>query len=239
MAGWALCLRRAEAKFLAKLHGVDDVKVGESDNPRLVWAWGAGTDAELDRVLTLVPTARIYHLLERDRLRSPGKLLPTATLPNLAWVPLRKWLSVRIPSAALPGRLSSSAKLELIRDPSRRVHSDDEQMLLCGVEVFREFLLRAPAHRLARLRFVLNQSCAEVLVRGQPLPSLPGDRYVLNDGVVTPAGYAWSPPIGACVIRSWLGVRDDAIALWKADGGLSEIEEEAFVGASRSAGREL
>ena len=240
MVAWALCLRRSEATVLAKLHRVGDVAVGEADDSSgLVWARGAGSDVGLDGIVALVPTSRCYELLPGERLRPLGRLLPTGTLPKVSWVPLRQWLSIRAPSAALPGKLSGTATLRLVRDNSRRWCSGREEMLLCGVDVFREFLLRAPAHRLARLRFVLNDVTAEVLVRGEPLPSLPGDRFVLSDSVATPAGYAWSPAVGASVIRSWLGARDNTVSMWRADGSLSEIAQDAFVVASRPAGREL
>jgi hypothetical protein len=108
-------------------------------------------------------------------------------------------------------------------------------------------LLRYPLHRLRPLRFVVNDACSEVLVRGKPLPSIPGERFVLQAGLATPVGLAWSPPVGPSVIRAWLGLRDGTMALWRADGGgrggsgggISEIAEDAFVAASRRAGRRL
>jgi hypothetical protein len=112
-------------------------------------------------------------------------------------------------------------------------------MLLCGVDVFREFLLRAPAHRLAADEDLGSYVVQDETKPREPLPSLPGDRFVLSDSVATPAGYAWSPAVGASVIRSWLGARDNTVSMWRADGSLSEIAEDAFVVASRPAGREL
>ncbi len=233
-------MRRSEVEVLAKLYAVGEVRIGELDGrSELVWARGAGTEAGLESILALVPTSRFYEIVRDDRLCPAGRLLPVERLPNVRWIPLREWLSVSVPSAALPGELPGTARLELVRNPSRRFREDCEEILLCRVEAFRELLLRAPAHRLSPLRFVLNEARGEVLVRGQPRPSVPATHYILEGGIATPAGYAWSPPVGVSVVRSWLGVRDNAFALWRSDGSLSEIADDAFAGASRRAGREL
>ena len=210
-----------------------------------MWARGSGTESEVEQILTQMPSSRFFEVVHHDRLRPRGRLLPTGRLPDVRWVPLREWLSFRIATPALPGELSGSAELRLVVDHAGPAADSGEELLLCNVEAFREFLLRNPLHRLRPLRFVINDACSEVLVRGKPLPSIPGERFVLQAGVATPVGLAWSPPVGASVIRAWLGLRDGTMALWRADGGglggggISEIAEDAFVAASRRAGRRL
>ena len=241
MPSWALSLRRSQAKALARLHNVADVRIG--DLGELVWARGTGTESEVEHILTRVPSSRFFEVVHHDRLRPRGRLLPTARLPDVRWVPLPEWLSIRIPTPALPGELSGSAELRLVVDHAGPTADSGEELLLCKVQAFREFLLRNPLHRLRPLRFVVNDARSEVLVRGNPLPSIPGERFVLQCGIATPVGRAWSPPVGASVIRAWLGLRDGTMALWRADGagggGISEIDEDAFVAASRRAGRKL
>ena len=273
-----MSLRRSQAKALARLHNVADVRIG--DLGELVWARGTGTESEVEHILTRVPSSRFFEVVHHDRLRPRGRLLPTARLPDVRWVPLPEWLSIRIPTPALPGErrsvvhrlrrgrfgsctasewpsiriptpalpgeLSGSAELRLVVDHAGPTADSGEELLLCKVQAFREFLLRNPLHRLRPLRFVVNDARSEVLVRGNPLPSIPGERFVLQGGIATPVGRAWSPPVGASVIRAWLGLRDGTMALWRADGadgagggGISEIDEDAFVAASRRAGRKL
>jgi hypothetical protein len=239
MTEWALMLQRRESAALAKLYPLGGVSIGEPAGDAVVWARGTGTDAELDRVVAAVPVGRFYEVVPGERLRPRGRLLPTTRLPDVHWVPLRQWLSVCTPAAALPGDIDEGCKLELVRNPSGRVQLTSEQMLLCRVDELKEFLLGAPEHRLTPLRFVVNAVRGEALVRGEPLPSIPGQRYSLEGGVATPVGYAWSPMVGTSVIRTWLGLSDGVLALWTKDGGISEIAEDTFVAASRRAGHVL
>ena len=229
---WALSLRRAQASLLASLHDVPGVVVAESNE--LVWARGESSAAETDRILTRLPSSRFFTLVHGNRLRPKGRWLPTGRLPELRWAPLRQWLSVRLPNAALPGELAGGAELELVR---ARGPDGGEELLLCSIDAFRRCVLHDPKHRLERLRFVVNEARAEILVRGSPLPSLPGERFVLRHGIAVPAGFAWSPPVGTSVVRAWLGLGDGAMALWRADGSISEIAHDWFVVASRRAGR--
>ena len=206
VCAWALSLRRSQAKVLAKLHDLTDVRIG--DLGELVWACGAGTESEVEQILTRVPSGRFFEVVHHDRLRPRGRLLPTGRLPDVRWVPLREWLSIRIPTPAIPGELSGSAELRLVFDHGSPIADSAEELLLCNVEAFRDFLLRSPLHRLRRLRFVVHDARSEVLVRGKPLPSIPGERFVLHAGIATPVRRAWSPPVGASVVRAWLGLRD-------------------------------
>lgn len=237
MTTWALSLRRSEASVLSKLYGVPDVQVGEAGD--IVWVRGASTDSEVETLLERVPTSRLYEIVDDDRLKPRGRLLPTTRLPRVSWVPLHDWLIVRVPTAALPGEVSPDAELRLALDPKARLPSASEELLLCRIEAFREFLLWGPAHRLAPLRFVVNEAWGRALVRGEPLPSIPGERYVSEGGIAVPAGRWWTPAVSPGVVRTWLGTREDTLVLWRADGTIAEIPEDAFVTASRRAGREL
>jgi len=237
MTTWALSLRRSEASVLSKLYGVPDVHVGEAGD--VVWVRGTSTDSEVETLLERVPTSRLYEIVDDDRLKPKGRLLPTARLPRLSWVPLRDWLIVRVPTAALPGELQSHAALQLVPDPMARRSGAGEELLVCRVEAFREFLLWSPAHRLAPLGFAVDEARGEALVRGKPLPSIPGERFVVEGGVAVPAGQGWTPAVSPGVVRTWLGTREGTLALWRADGTIGEIDEDAFVSASRRAGRVL
>ena len=74
-----------------------------------------------------------------------------------------------------------------------------------------------------------------LLVRGTPLPSLPGRRYALHQGVAVPAGFAWEPPVGVEVLARAFGISGDTMALWHEDGTLTRLHGEQFMPVTRSA----
>ena len=101
-------MRRSQAKALARLHNDSPMCVSAmwlrvwATSPRR-WARGTGTESEVEHILTRVPSSRFFEVVHHDRLRPRGRLLPTARLPDVRWVPLPEWLSIRIPTPALPG----------------------------------------------------------------------------------------------------------------------------------------
>lgn len=231
---WALCLSHRQAGTLAKLYDVRGVEIAEL--PELVWARGSGSENEIERILTLVPSSRFFEAFDDGRLRPRGRLLSTGRLPDARWMPLHEWLSFRVPTPGLPAELSRGAEVRLVPDPSPAASDGHEVLLMCDAHAFRSFSSHAPGHRLEPLSFVVNDERSEVLIRGKPLPSVPGSRFVLRNGIAIPVGLTWSPLVGASVVRAWLGLSEHVIALWRPDVGISEIAEHAFVSAKRRAG---
>ncbi|MFO1513670.1 MAG: hypothetical protein U1F83_12255 [Verrucomicrobiota bacterium] len=78
-----------------------------------------------------------------------------------------------------------------------------------------------------------------LLVRGTPLPPLPGGRrFALHQGVAAvPAGFAWRPTVSAEVLARRFGVTGDALVLWNEDGTITRLHGEQFVPATRGAAR--
>ena len=76
-----------------------------------------------------------------------------------------------------------------------------------------------------------------VVLRGKPLPPIPGKRLVEVEGIAVPCGFAWTPPVDAEVVREILGLLPGDLALLEADGTHERIESSAFVPGSRAAAR--
>ena len=72
-------------------------------------------------------------------------------------------------------------------------------------------------------------------MRGRPLPSLLGRRFVVHGGVAVPAGFAWDPAVSAEVLTRRFSVSGDAMVLWDEDGTITRLLGEQFVPVSRSA----
>jgi hypothetical protein len=107
-------------------------------------------------------------------------------------------------------------------------------LLLTSLETFKQHVLTAAQVRLGRLQFAADGQ-GNLLVRGKPLPPLPGQRYVLHQGVAVRAGFTWEPMVGAEVLARAFGVSGDSIVLWQEDDSLTRLHGEQFIPVTRSA----
>ena len=113
------------------------------------------------------------------------------------------------------------------------------------LETSRDLLLQyaeaAPQWRINRWSFAASVSIGglrsgrRVLVRGSPLPPLPGIHWVEMDGSCVPAGRAWSPAVEPAVVCQLLALEPGELALLREDGTWDRVSEGDWVRASRSA----
>jgi hypothetical protein len=93
--------------------------------------------------------------------------------------------------------------------------------------------MTAPLVRLEPLRFALA-SDGRVCVRGEPLPSLPGESWVLHGSIALPAGFGFPEVCTSSWLESLLSLPKDGIALWPPDGAAEVLPPSAFVPATRA-----
>src|SRR5262249_31843992 len=96
--------------------------------------------------------------------------------------------------------------------------------------------MSAPHVRLEKVTFAAS-SDGRVVVRGRPMPPVPGARYYEQAGVAVPCGWGWPAGLegpGGC---EGLGVEPEALALFSAAGTWEAIAGDHFVRATRSAVR--
>jgi hypothetical protein len=225
---WVICLARSDLNSLAPLRllaGVDVAELGQ-----MIWLRGRLADDALALKLAALPASGRYDLLPPNQLRQNGQRVPCGYLPEVTWQPLSRWLQVESPVPALPGNVPAALQLRLVRSNREQ----PAEMLLTTVEIFKQYVLDAARVRLDRLHFAAD-SQGNLLVRGTPLPSLPGRRYALHQGVAVPAGFAWAPPVGVEVLARAFGVSGDTVALWHEDGTLTRLHGEQFMPVTRSA----
>ena len=225
---WALRMAREDAAALAGLRLTPGVEVAEDG--RQIWLRGQRADESLAVLLFALPAAGRYEWLPPSQLRELDRRIPSSRLPELEWHSLHKWLQVQSPLAAIAGDLPAAVALRLVRTGMERT----PDVLLTRLDAFQEFARRAALVRLERLQFAAAAD-GRVLIRGTPLPPLPGQRFVTHGGVAVPAGYNWHPAVSAEVMARRLGAPADALVLWNEDGTVTRLHKEQFVAASRSA----
>lgn len=228
---WVICLAREDAAALAEQRLANGLEVAEAGAD--LWLRGPPGEDALDAKLAAVPASGRYELLAANQLRRIGHRVPSARLPALQWQPLSAWLRVELPVAALPANSPAPIPLRLVRSGDEH----EPELLLTSLVEFTRFAAQAAQVRLDRLQFAAAAD-GRVLVRGRPLPPLPGQRFVRHSGLALPAGFAWQPAVSAEVLARRFGVSGDSLVLWNDDGTITRFHGEQFVPATRSAVRE-
>jgi hypothetical protein len=225
---WAICVARADESSLTVLRLCEGIEVGEAD--RVLWLRGQRCDEVLGRRLALLPALGRYDWLLPAQIRLRGRRIPAGDMPRIAWQPLGDWLQIAIPTPAMPASPPEPVALTLIRSTDER----DPGLLLTLLDELIRFSATAAAMRLAPLQFAVNEA-GLAYVLGQPLPPVPGCRFVLHGRVAVPAGCGWAPAVADDVLARCLGATGGALVAWNEDGTITRLLDEQFVPMSRSA----
>jgi hypothetical protein len=113
----------------------------------------------------------------------------------------------------------------------------EPDLLATAFSAWAQWAVMAPQRRLDVLEFAAS-SDGRALVRGRPLPPIPGQPLVIHRGVAVLAGWTWRPRVDPETLRESLGLIDDEIALLWPDGAWERVPHHRFVPASRQAVRE-
>ncbi len=196
------------------------------------WIRGCPLDEEAETELRKLPCLARYAVLPDDGLVAWGETIPSGRLPEGSWTPIAAWLRPSPQDAAGPGAPPRRVAPRLVRDAAER----EATILVVREEALAAWAETAPASRLKPLAFAVCED-GRVLVRGKPLPPLPGNRFAEEGGIAVPCGWAFQPRVDAAVMREVLGLAHGDLALFSEDGTWEQIHAEAFVRASRSAVR--
>lgn len=243
-ATWVAEISKQHLPELAQLRLLPDVEMAETASS--VWLRGETSLEEAQAALSHVPHVRLFHA-ESAGLRLQGNLLVSRTLPTqfgparttevderflTVWQPMILGIPVDLPQTRYASGTVMAIAIRLVR-------SDQVQrstLLSTTALLWAEFAESAPKVRLDRLAFAMSDD-GRVLVRGEPLPSLPGQQYWETDGNVIPVGWASSPSLDGPTLSKSLGRDDDEFLLLRDDGSVESIPKSSFVQASRAAVR--
>ena len=227
---WVIRIGRENGAALARLRLLPGIEVGETADA--LWLRGKPADDSLDRELNLLPAEARYEHLPDQRLRLFSQYIPEERLPAIRWQPIGEWLKLEAPPAAMPSLSVETVPLRLVRSAEER----GPEVLLTGLAEWTAFVSGAARIRLGHLHFAAS-STGQVLVRGNPLPSVAGRRFVVNGGLAVPAGFTWQPAVSPEVALRLFNVAPDALVLWQEDGTITRLQAEQFVAATWSAVR--
>jgi len=213
--------------FIRDVPGLQVFATSES-----VWLRAEGVCQSFVKMLQAFPVTQ-YTLCNDGQLVEQGYRVPTARLPELAnWQPLVEAVSLIVPTPAMPPRFDTRTTLHLVRS-DRQV---DSNLLVTSWNGWRDFATCALRIRLDRLSFVAHRE-GRALVRGTPLPPLPGTHYSESHGIAVPAGFAFSPAVENALLADTMELEQGDIVLAEPQGNWTRIHAGQFVKATRASVR--
>jgi len=171
----------------------------------------------------------LFELDREERLIRPGERLPCGQLLLDGWATLAEQLPLIAPRTATPGSPPHQVDLRLERSTRPRAPA----LLETTATALERHVVTTTSVRLAPLTFA---ACADgrVLVRGSPLPPIPGRRYWVEGAIATPCGWEWRPAIDAVAVATLIGLAPGELAL-QGDEGTERLPARAFVSLTRAA----
>jgi hypothetical protein len=228
--GWAVSIPLEQAGAAAPLRVEHDIEACVAGNR--LWLRGTRWSESLDHSLRKILGADRFHRLADGQTADWDCTLASGYMPEGPWTLFHKWLRPTAPTIVFPAKVRKRAELHLVRTTAERAAN----LIVVNFKVWLDYAISAPQIRLDRLSFAVSDD-GLVLVRGEPLPPLPGSRFVESGGVGLPAGWTWSPAIGPLVVRQSLNLADRHLALFSNSGEYEVIRADDFVRATRSAVR--
>jgi hypothetical protein len=228
---WVLVAPLESAAVLARVRPTTGLEILEQADS--LWLRGCSRDDELDRQLRLIPGGRRFCVMADGQTVPAGKLVPLGRLPEGTWTPLAEWLELALPAAiAAPPPRIPPQPLRLVPTGQMR----EPALLETSLAEWCRYVETAPQWRIDCWTFAATAD-GQVIVRGLPLPPLPGLQWVVEEGVALPAGYEWSPPVDALTLQQALGLAAGELALLRPDGSWDRVAADDWTRASRSAAR--
>jgi MoxR-vWA-beta-propeller ternary system protein len=230
MKCWALRMPTGAAPAVGPLRllpGVEAALVADD-----LWLRGAKLRDDDERQLREIPGAERFAIGDDAELIPPGARVPIGWLPEAQWLPLPEFARLELALAPLQHSPPRQQPLVLAGDDVERPIA----AILTSIDALSEYADSAPLVRLLRLKF-LASSDGRVLIVGAPLPPLAGERFWESEGIFVAAGYRWQPAIDALLVRRALGLAENELAMWRADGTWERASREDLVLARRDAVR--
>lgn len=189
-----------------------------------IWLKGPVSNGAFQNALSSLPAEANYFMDDDSLLFPVGKQTPVRILRELDWQNLRDFLPLEMPVSAMPGETGVKVQIKLVRSALEQ----EAYVLKIQLKDWKIYVETAPDIRLQQLRFAVSGS-QEVLVMGNPLPAIKGQRYWRNKNLLLPAGFDFDPP----VLADLLPAAGDLV-LFDEQGNRERIPAAAFAAAERA-----
>ena len=187
---------------------------------------------EFPLVLEQIPAKARYQLRDQNLLFPHQGSTPIGKLPELNWQPIAAFMTVELPTAALPGNVEKQIPVKLIRTEEPK----DTPFMLLSWKIWRHYALQASNIRLQALSFAVSAQ-ERVIVMGKPLPPLPGQLFWQNQQILLPAGWNFEHTLLAEVLSiNYLNGKEEWLLI-RSEQEWETIKKKNFIQASRSAVR--
>jgi len=246
---WAIRLSLKHLHRVGELRGWPglDAAVNIGNNGDMLWLRGDGLDPAMQRILATIADDHVFQLADDGRLTAYGHAVLTACLPNLDWRKLTEFLQPVLPAARMTSVRFPRVALSL--QSSSNV--PQEALLVTEWDSFFPWAVAAPEIRLLACRVAVSWQedtarvsksirSARVVVQGNPLPSIDGERFWLAGCVAVPLGYHWTPLVDVATleasIRKLIGTDagPNPLFLWnRNDRSIEVVEGTNFIPVTR------
>jgi hypothetical protein len=231
MTRWASRAPRSSLAALAELRGAAGIEAGESGD--YLWLVGSQLTELLEQKLRKVPGAELFTVNEDNELVPRGARIPRGYLVACDWASLKSFIAIHLPAATVPARAEiNPVALRLVPSAQERASTH----LLVEVDAWTRWVESAPLARLQCVQFAASAD-GQILVAGDPLPTLSGTHLWAEAGVVVPAGWEWLPRVSALTVRRAIGAAEDHTVIWLPESGYELLHASDFVVARRAAVR--
>lgn len=225
-----LVLDNQDINYLGGFRTYENIYAAQDDN--LIWLKISDQSEELMAKIKTLPVKEKYLLDKNDNLFFIDQLTPVAKLKNLNWLPINYFVSLEFPQSLSPAKVESNYLVKLIAS----ARSENGQALITSLDLWKKYVETASEIRLNKLIFAVSEN-GQVLVIGEPLPSIPGKEYWLKDNILIPCGYNFEIPIIASLISEKLDSTKTNFIVFDINSDYEKISKENFVSVTRSAVR--
>ena len=227
MENWVMVFKKSDLSHLATVRCWPGLYAAETESE--VWLRCPMLHADMDQALRALPAMYSYQQDAQGLLFPLSGSTPVSKLPALEWLPMKQFIPVELPGAALPAQLTQQYTLHLL--PSAEYHPG--AALKVKLADWQAYAETAPEIRLSPLHFALSAT-GDVLVMGEPLPPLPGVEYWLRDSILFPAAYDLEWPLVAQLFNQRENGKGDYFLLFEKAGNWQKIKKQCFVPATRA-----